>query len=84
MPTLVRCPATFDAEEGDLDTIERTRKSAAEREIGAVMKAKKMLKRIAKIEALISEVTKRSSASAPHIQEPLRDAKAAINVRRRL
>jgi hypothetical protein len=42
------------------------------------MKAKKVLKRIAKIGALISEVTERSSPSAPHIQELLRDAKAAI------
>jgi hypothetical protein len=42
------------------------------------MKAKKVLKRIAKIEALISEVTERSSLSAPHIQELLREAKTAI------
>ena len=42
------------------------------------MKAKKVLKRLAKIEALVAEVTERSSASAPHIQELLRDAKAAI------
>jgi hypothetical protein len=42
------------------------------------MKAKKVLKRIAKIEALISEVTERSSPSAPHIQELLRDAKAVV------
>ena len=42
------------------------------------MKANKILKRIAKIEALMSKVTERSSVSAPHIQELLRDAKAAI------
>ena|ERR1019366_9303730 len=42
------------------------------------MKAKKVLKRIAKIEALISEVKERSSASAPHIRELLGDAKAAV------
>src|SRR5258708_6829359 len=45
---------------------------------GMVMKTKKVLKRIAKIEALMSEVTERSSASAPHIRELLRDAKAAV------
>jgi hypothetical protein len=42
------------------------------------MKAKKVLKRISKIEALMSRVTERSSASAPHIQELIRDAKAAV------
>ena len=42
------------------------------------MKAKKVLKRIAKIQALISKVTERSSASAPHIRELLRDATAAV------
>ena len=42
------------------------------------MKAKKILKRIAKIEALMSEVTERSSQSAPHVRELLRDAKAAV------
>jgi hypothetical protein len=42
------------------------------------MKSKKVLKRIAKIEALISEVAERSSQSAPHVRELLRDAKAAI------
>jgi len=45
---------------------------------GVVMKAKKILRRMGKIEALISEVTERSSASVPHIQELLRDAKAAV------
>jgi hypothetical protein len=43
---------------------------------GMVMKANKVLKRIAKIEALISKVTDRSSA--PDIRELLRDAKAAV------
>lgn len=42
------------------------------------MKANKILKRISKIEALMSKVTDRSSASAPHIRELLRDAKAAV------
>ena len=41
------------------------------------MKAKKALKRLAKIEALISDVTERYS-SAPHIREVLQDAKAAV------
>src|SRR5258708_669 len=42
------------------------------------MKANKALKRLAKIEALMSSVTERYSASAPHIREALEDAKAAI------
>jgi hypothetical protein len=42
------------------------------------MKANKILKRIAKIEALMSKVTERSSGSAPYVQELLRDAKAAV------
>jgi predicted nucleic acid-binding Zn-ribbon protein len=42
---------------------------------GAIMKAKKVLKQIAKIEALMSKATERCS---PPIQELLRDAKAAI------
>ena len=42
------------------------------------MKAKKILKRLAKIEAWISDVTERSSASVPHIRELLQDAKAAV------
>jgi hypothetical protein len=42
------------------------------------MKANKILKRITKIESLMSKVTERFSASAPHIQELLREAKAAI------
>jgi len=41
------------------------------------MKATKALKRLAKIEALMSDVTERYS-SAPHIREVLRDAKAAV------
>jgi DNA-directed RNA polymerase subunit L len=42
------------------------------------MKAKKILKRLAKIEAWISDVTERSSARVPHIRELLQDAKAAV------
>ena len=42
------------------------------------MKANKVLKRLAKIEALILKVTERSSASAPHIRELLGDVKAAV------
>ena len=42
------------------------------------MKANKALKRLAKIEALMSDVTKRYSASAPHTREVLQDAKAAV------
>ena len=42
------------------------------------MKANKALKRLAKIEMLMSDVTERYSASAPHIREVLQDAKAAI------
>ena len=41
------------------------------------MKTNKALKRLAKIEALISDVTERYS-SAPHIRETLQDAKAAV------
>ena len=41
------------------------------------MKANKALKRLAKIEALMSEVTERYS-SAPHIREVLQDAEAAV------
>ena len=43
------------------------------------MKANKALKRLAKIEALISDVTERYSASAPQIREVLQDAKAAVS-----
>ena len=42
------------------------------------MKATKALKRLAKIETLISDVTERYSATAPHVREALRDAKAAV------
>ena len=42
------------------------------------MKANKALKRLAKIEALMADVTERYSASAPHLREVLQDAKAAI------
>jgi hypothetical protein len=42
------------------------------------MKANKALKRLTKIEALMSDVTKRYSASAPHTREVLQDAKAAV------
>jgi len=41
------------------------------------MKANKALKRLAKIEVLISDVTERYS-STPHIREVLQDAKAAV------
>jgi DnaK suppressor protein len=42
------------------------------------MKANKALKRLAKIEALMADMTERYSASAPHIREVLQDAKAAV------
>jgi adenylate kinase len=42
------------------------------------MKTNKALKRLAKIEALMSDVTERYSASAPHIRELLQSAKAAV------
>jgi len=42
------------------------------------MKANKALKRLAKIEALISDVMERYSSRASHLREALRDAKAAI------
>ena len=42
------------------------------------MKANKALKRLAKVEALISDVMERYSSRASHIREALRDAKAAI------
>jgi hypothetical protein len=45
---------------------------------GVIMKAKKALKRLAKIEALMSNVTKRYSASAPDTRKVLQDAKAAV------
>jgi hypothetical protein len=45
---------------------------------GGVMKANKALKRLDKIEALLSDVTERYSASAPEVREALQDAKAAV------
>ena len=42
------------------------------------MKAKKVLKRLAKIEALISDVTDRYSNCTAQIREALQDAKAAF------
>ena len=42
------------------------------------MKTNKALKRLTKIEALMSAVTERYSANAPHIREALDDAKAAV------
>jgi hypothetical protein len=42
------------------------------------MKQKKALKRLAKSESLISDVTKRYSASAPDTREVLQDAKAGV------
>jgi hypothetical protein len=43
-----------------------------------VMKANKALKRLAKIETLVSDVTRRVSASAPHLSDVLKDLKAAV------
>jgi DNA-binding protein HU-beta len=45
---------------------------------GAVMKAKKALKRLAKIEVWMSDVTERYSTSAPNIREVLQKAKTAV------
>ena len=42
------------------------------------MKANKALKRLAKIETLMSDVAERFSASAPHLREALKDLKAAM------
>jgi hypothetical protein len=42
------------------------------------MKANKALKRLNKIEALLSNVTERYSVSAPHIRDVLQDAKSAV------
>lgn len=42
------------------------------------MKASKALKRLTKIEALMSDLTERYSASALHIRALLQDAKAAV------
>ena len=43
------------------------------------MKANKALKRLAKIEALTSDVAKRFSAHAPHMREVFEDLKAAVD-----
>jgi hypothetical protein len=43
-----------------------------------VMKANKALKRIAKIEELASEVTRRLAKGAPHVGELLKDLKASV------
>ncbi len=42
------------------------------------MKANKALKRLAKIETLMSDVAERFSASAPHLREALKDLKATV------
>ncbi len=42
------------------------------------MKANKALKRLAKIETMMSDVAERFSASAPHLREALKDLKAAV------
>ena len=42
------------------------------------MKANKALKRLAKIKELISDVTKRYSASAPHLRNVLQNAEDAV------
>jgi hypothetical protein len=42
------------------------------------MKANKALKRLAKIEASMLDVTERYSASVPHVRNLLQDAKAAV------
>jgi hypothetical protein len=42
------------------------------------MKANKALKRLSKIESLMADVAERFSASAPHLQEALKDLKAAM------
>jgi hypothetical protein len=42
------------------------------------MKASKALKRLAKIEALISDVTERYSSGAAHIREAFHEARAAF------
>jgi hypothetical protein len=45
---------------------------------GVVMKANKALNRLAKIEALISDVMERYSATTPRVRDVLQDAKAAV------
>ena len=42
------------------------------------MKANKALKRIAKIESLTSDVTRRLAKGAPHVSDLLKDLKAAL------
>ena len=42
------------------------------------MKANKALKRLAKIETLMSDLAQRFSASAPHLREALKDLKASV------
>lgn len=42
------------------------------------MKANKALKRLAKIEALVSDVTRRFSDNAPHVTDVLKDLKGAV------
>jgi len=42
------------------------------------MKANKALKRLTKIESLMSDVAERFSVSAPHLREALKDLKAAM------
>src|SRR6202021_2288085 len=44
----------------------------------SAMKANKALKRLAKIEALISDVAKRYSSGAANVRKALQDAKAAV------
>jgi hypothetical protein len=44
------------------------------------MKVNKALKRLTRIEALMSDVTERFSTSAPSIREALQDAMAAVTV----
>ena len=43
------------------------------------MKATKALKRLSKIEALMSEVSERYSSGASHMREALQDAMAALD-----
>lgn len=43
------------------------------------MKANKALKRLAKIEALISDLTERYSSGAAHVREAFHEARAAFN-----
>jgi hypothetical protein len=45
---------------------------------GGAMKANKALRRLTKIETLMSDVAKRFSAHAPHLREAFADLKAAL------